>query len=56
MLHASLEGEGASERRGRDRTHPGAHAQVDHAMGAVIRFDLDPEMVRFFDPKTGTHC
>ena len=37
--------------RGQDRPPPG-RPEVDHAMGAVIRFDLDPEMVRFFDPRT----
>ena len=25
---------------------------VSHAMGSEVRFNLDPEMVRFFDPKT----
>ena len=51
MLHASLEGEA-----GRDAAdkivHIRAPREVEHAMGAQIRFDLDPEMVRFFDPKT----
>ena len=46
-------GRGRSERRGQDRAHPGPR-EVEHAMGATIRFDLDPEMVRFFDPKTET--
>jgi hypothetical protein len=23
-----------------------------HPIGATVRFDLDPEMVRFFNPKT----
>ena len=51
MLHASLEGEGG--RNVEDKiVHLRAAREVDHAMGAVIRFDLDPEMVRFFDPKT----
>ena len=51
MLNASLEGEGG--RNAEDKiVHIRAAREVDHAMGAVIRFDLDPEMVRFFDPKT----
>ena len=51
MLNASLEGEGG--RNVEDKiVHIRAPREVDHAMGAVIRFDLDPEMVRFFDPKT----
>jgi multiple sugar transport system ATP-binding protein len=51
MLNASLEGE--SGRNVEDKiVHIRAAREVDHAMGAVIRFDLDPEMVRFFDPKT----
>ncbi len=32
--------------------HIRTHREVDHAIGAEIRFDLNPEMVRFFDPKT----
>ena len=51
MLNASLEGE--SGRNVEDKiVHLRAAREVDHVMGAVIRFDLDPDMVRFFDPKT----
>ena len=51
MLHASLEGEGGQNAEDKI-VHIRAAREVDHAMGAVIHFDLDPEMVRFFDPKT----
>src|SRR5688572_2886910 len=44
MLHASL------------NEHDLAHIRSDrlnrHPIGATVRFDLDPEMVRFFNPKT----
>jgi multiple sugar transport system ATP-binding protein len=51
MLHASLEGEAG--RNAEDKiVHIRAPREVEHAMGAAIRFDLDPEMVRLFDPKT----
>jgi multiple sugar transport system ATP-binding protein len=51
MLHASLEGEGG--RNAEDKiVHIRAPREVEHTMGAQIRFDLDPEMVRFFDPQS----
>ena len=51
MLHASLEGEAG--RNAEDKiVHIRAPREVEHEMGAQIRFDLDPEMVRFFDPQT----
>lgn len=51
MLHASLEGEAG--RNAEDKiVHIRAPREVEHRMGAQIHFDLDPEMVRFFDPKS----
>lgn len=32
--------------------HVRARRDVFHAMGTQIRFDLDPDMIRFFDPQT----
>ena len=32
--------------------HARANREVTFPIGALLRFDLDPEMVRFFDPKT----
>lgn len=47
MLHLSLDGENPESvvhvRAGRDHHHP---------IGATVRFDLEPQMVRFFDPVT----
>jgi len=51
MLHASLEGEAG--RNVEDKiVHIRAPREVAHTMGARICFDLAPDMVRFFDPKT----
>ena len=51
MLHASLEGQGG--RNLEDKiVHIRAPREVAHTMGAKIHFDLVPDMVRFFDPKT----
>jgi multiple sugar transport system ATP-binding protein len=51
MLHASLEGEAG--RNAEDKiVHIRAPREVAHTMGARICFDLAPDMVRFFDPKT----
>lgn len=43
MLHLSLNGELVHLRVSRGSTYP---------IGASVRFDLDPKMVRFFDPDT----
>ena len=32
--------------------HVRANRQLHYPIGAVVRFDLDPQMVRFFDPRT----
>jgi multiple sugar transport system ATP-binding protein len=32
--------------------HIRAQREIVHAIGAEVRFELDPEMIRFFDPKT----
>lgn len=47
MLHLSLDGE-----RGEAMVHVRADRDADYAIGTPVRFDLDPAMVRFFDPKT----
>ena len=39
------------ERRG-DIQHLRASRDVVHPINAPVRFDIDPQMVRFFDPKT----
>ena len=43
MLHLILNGE---------LVHLRVHRGFDYPIGAVVRFDLDPERVRFFDPYT----
>jgi multiple sugar transport system ATP-binding protein len=43
MLHLSL---------GREIVHARASRQVHYPIGTTVRFDLDPEMVRFFNPQT----
>jgi multiple sugar transport system ATP-binding protein len=35
-----------------DIVHIRTDRQVDHAIGSTVRFDIDPQMVRFFDPGT----
>jgi multiple sugar transport system ATP-binding protein len=47
MLHLSLDG-ARSEAMAHVRADRDAHFEI----GAPVRFDLDPEMVRFFDPQT----
>jgi multiple sugar transport system ATP-binding protein len=47
MLHLSLDGE-----RGEAMAHVRAERDANHPIGAPVRFDLDPTMVRFFDPQT----
>jgi multiple sugar transport system ATP-binding protein len=42
-LHLSIDGE---------VVHVRADRGVDYPIGATVRFDLDPQMVRFFDPET----
>jgi hypothetical protein len=49
MLHLSLEG-GADE----SIIHVRAGRGVTHEIGSNVSFSLDPEMIRFFDPKTET--
>jgi multiple sugar transport system ATP-binding protein len=50
MVHATLGGENGEESKMVDiRTRRG----VSFPVGAEIRFDLEPSMVRFFDPKSG---
>jgi len=54
MLHVSLNGEARGNGNGGDKIiHIRARRDVHHAMGSTVRFDLDPAMVRFFDPETG---
>ena len=45
MLHVMLAG-------GEEIVHIRSDRLVRHEMGAVVRFNLDPEMVRFFNPTT----
>lgn len=45
MLHVSLNNQDVLHIRG-DRL-------LDYPIGTAVRFDLDPEMVRFFNPQTG---
>jgi multiple sugar transport system ATP-binding protein len=47
MLHLSLDGE-----RGEAMAHVRSERSTDYNIGAPIRFDLNEEMVRFFDPKS----
>lgn len=47
MLHLALDGE-----QGLAMAHVRAERAAHYAIGEPIRFDLDPAMVRFFDPKT----
>ena len=47
MLHLALDGG-----RGETRVHVRAEKNVSYPIGAPLRFNLDPEMVRFFDPKS----
>jgi multiple sugar transport system ATP-binding protein len=35
-----------------DIVHVRTDRQVDHPIGATVRFDIDPQRVRFFDPST----
>jgi multiple sugar transport system ATP-binding protein len=45
MLHVMLAG-------GEEIVHIRSDRLVRHPIGTAVRFDLDPEMVRFFDPTT----
>lgn len=47
MLHLSLDGG-----RAESVIHARAHRNQRHALGENARFDLNPRMVRFFDPAT----
>ncbi|MCX6048706.1 MAG: ABC transporter ATP-binding protein [Chloroflexi bacterium] len=47
MLHLALDGE-----KGETMTHVRAAKNTIYPIGTPLRFDLDPQMVRFFDPKT----
>ncbi len=47
MLHLALDGE-----KGEAMTHVRAVKNTSYPIGTPLRFDLDPQMVRFFDPKT----
>ncbi len=47
MLHLALDGE-----RGEAMAHVRADKRVSYPIGTPLHFDLDPHMVRFFDPKT----
>lgn len=53
MLHVNLQGEAGNGTNGEGKiVRIRAPREVAHEVGAQIRFDLDPEMVRFFDPKS----
>ena len=43
MLHLSIED---------TVIHIRAERGIDYPLGVVVRFDLEPEMMRFFDPET----
>ena len=45
ILHVALE-------EGESILHARASREVNYPIGTPIRFDLDPAMVRFFDPRT----
>jgi hypothetical protein len=45
MLHVMLAG-------GEEIVHIRGDRLVRHPIGTAVHFDLDPEMVRFFNPKT----
>lgn len=47
MLHLALDGEAANT-----LIHARAERRVDYPIGARVAFDLDPRMVRFFQPDT----
>ena len=47
MLHLALDGEQATA-----MAHVRAERDNLHTIGEALRFDLEPPMVRFFDPKT----
>jgi ABC-type sugar transport system ATPase subunit len=42
----------AIEMNGGDIVQMRAGRDIEYPIGSPVRFDLDPEMVRFFDPKT----
>jgi len=48
MLHLALDGSTATH----TMAHVRADRDVDYDIGTPVNFDLNPEMVRFFDPKT----
>ncbi len=53
MLHISLNGETRSNGNGTDKiVHVRARRDMHYAIGSPVRFDLNPEMVRFFDPES----
>jgi multiple sugar transport system ATP-binding protein len=43
VLHLSING---------NILHIRSERGIDHPIGSTVRFDVDPEMVRFFDPET----
>jgi multiple sugar transport system ATP-binding protein len=51
MLHASLTAE-ANESMETEIVHIRTRRGVAYDIGTEVRFDLNPEMVRFFDPRT----
>lgn len=53
MLHISLERTDRINGNGGDKiVHIRTRRDVTYPLGTEIRFDLDPEMMRFFDPKS----
>jgi len=46
MLHLNMDAQGM------EIVHARTNRQTNFAIGTPVRFDLDPEMIRFFDPKT----
>ncbi len=53
MLHVSLNGELRPNGNGEDTiVHIRARRDVHYVIGSLVRFDLNPEMVRFFDPES----
>jgi len=51
MVHVTPQGI-PSDGQEQKMAHVRAHREVEHVMGSEIRFDINPDMVRFFDPKT----
>jgi hypothetical protein len=51
LLHVSV---GSSDDGEPKIVHVRSDRMASHPLGSIVRFDVKPDMLRFFDPATGT--